>query len=77
MIAGRLRAPAGRRPASLLGYHARLFSCRSPGLTVRLPLPHRIFLFAGLCLALLPTWVIAQVDPAALYEGEAPVSDQS
>ena len=77
MIAGRLRAPAGRRPAGALGYHARLFSCRSPGPTVRLPLLHRIFLFAGLCLALLPTWVIAQIDPAALYEGEAPVPDQS
>lgn len=44
---------------------------------MRLPTPVSLLLAAGLLLALLPGLAAAQIDPAALYEGEAAVADQS
>lgn len=78
MIAAGPRRPVPAGRAAALGYHARLFTCRPPGLPVRLPVPFRL-----LCLTLLGLFALSSaagaqaIDPAALYEGEAVVADQS
>lgn len=78
MIAAGPRDPAPAGGAVCLGYHARLFICRLPGLPVRLPVPFRLLCLSLLGLLALSSAAGAQaIDPAALYEGEAVVADQS
>lgn len=78
MIAATLTPPIQAGQGAALGYHARLFIRRPPGLSVRLSTPFRLFVIAlAGWLACLPAAHAQTIDPAALYEGEAPVPDQS
>lgn len=78
MIAGGFGQTAVAGVTASLGYHARLFTRRLPGLPVRLSVPFRLLCLILLGLTALSMAASAQtIDPTALYEGEAPVPDQS
>lgn len=84
MIAAASVRPAAAGRDATLGYHARLFIRRLPGLPVRLSVPFRPSLRLPAILSALCLWILSAslalaqtLDPAALYEGEAAVPDQS
>lgn len=78
MIAVTFARPIRAEAGAALGYHACLFIHPPPGPSVRLSTPFRLLVIAlAWWLACLPAVHAQIIDPAALYEGEALVPDQS